>query len=227
MSPSAVTIGVETESRSQPRRYETTESRTVTSRISTDPRTPPTTEIVTRSQNEIDDSPKADVASFASAASHREDVNVVTNATSTFWASTPPRFRLASKIPAADAVPSRAPIAPKIVPRIPTAAGIRTSSPGRTESVCVIEARISPATNDAAVLRASATRPWRSVRCSARQDRYSRRAGRGTSLVARLVAAIRAPSSGRSFRSGAGRRARGSMTSFPVRGNPLSRSSRG
>ncbi len=81
MSPSAVTIGVETESRSHPRRYDSTDSPTVTSRMNTEPSAPPTTEIVTRAQIEIVGVPNAAAASFASTASHRADPNVVTTAT--------------------------------------------------------------------------------------------------------------------------------------------------
>jgi len=56
----------------------------VTSRMKTDPSAPPTTEIVTRSHTEIEVSPNAAAASFASTASHSEDKKVVTTATSTF-----------------------------------------------------------------------------------------------------------------------------------------------
>jgi hypothetical protein len=159
MSPIAVTIGVDTASRSYPRRYDSTDSPTVTSRISSEASAPPTTEIVTRSQTLTVSSPKADATSFASTAIHTDDVNVVMMLTSTFCASTPPRRRFASNRPAWVAVPSRAPTAPKMVPRMPTAAGIRTRRPGRAASVSVMWLSVSPATNDAAVLRTSATRP--------------------------------------------------------------------
>ena len=80
MSPSAVTIGVDTESRSHPRRYDRTDRPTVTTRMKTEPSAPPTTEIVTRLQSEMDGSPNAEAATFASTASQSAEANVVTTA---------------------------------------------------------------------------------------------------------------------------------------------------
>src|SRR5262245_1326206 len=77
MSPAAVTSGVDTVSRSYPRRYESTDSPTVSSRITAEPSTPPTTEIVTKSRNEMESSPKASAANRASTARYSEDENVV------------------------------------------------------------------------------------------------------------------------------------------------------
>ena len=65
MSPIAVTIGVETASRSHPRRNDCTDSITVTTRITAEASTPPTTEMVTRSQNEMVSSPNAEATSLA------------------------------------------------------------------------------------------------------------------------------------------------------------------
>jgi hypothetical protein len=91
MSPSAVTIGVPTASRSHPRRYETSDSPTVISRMKIEPSAPPTTEIVTKSQIEIVARGSTMVEAIrASAASHSDDVSVVIHATSTFCCSTPP-----------------------------------------------------------------------------------------------------------------------------------------
>jgi hypothetical protein len=84
MSPIAVTIGVDTASRSYPRRNDSSDRPIVTSRITTEPSAPPTTEIVTRSHREIVCSPKAAATSFASSASHKDDANVVMTLTSTF-----------------------------------------------------------------------------------------------------------------------------------------------
>ena len=81
MSPSAVTIGVDTESRSQPRREDRTDSVSVIIRISADPSAPPTIETVARRHREIDGSPNAAEASTDRTASHRADENVVTTAT--------------------------------------------------------------------------------------------------------------------------------------------------
>ena len=69
MSPIAVTIGVDTASRSHPFRNPTTAMPTVNTSAINDARTPPMTEIVTRSQKEITASfAKADATSFATAA---------------------------------------------------------------------------------------------------------------------------------------------------------------
>ena len=69
MSPMAVTIGVDTASRSQPLRNDITAMPTVNTSAINDARTPPTTEIVTRSQKEITASlAKADATSVAMAA---------------------------------------------------------------------------------------------------------------------------------------------------------------
>jgi hypothetical protein len=81
MSPSAVTIGVVTASRSHPRRYESPDTTSVIIRISNDPSAPPTIEINARSQIEIDATPNTADAPRARTASHSDDVNVVTIAT--------------------------------------------------------------------------------------------------------------------------------------------------
>src|SRR5947208_12265503 len=68
MSPEAVTSGVDTVSMSYPRWYERTDRPTVSSMMNTEPRTPPTTEMVTKSRNEIDRYPNASAENRASAA---------------------------------------------------------------------------------------------------------------------------------------------------------------
>ena len=125
----------------------------------TEPSAPPTIEITARSHREIDGCPNRAPANRASRASHKADEKVVRIATSTLRRRTPPGSRLISSTPAALAVPRRAPIAPKIVPFIPTAAGIRISKPGSAARVPVMWASVSPATNPATVLMTSATRP--------------------------------------------------------------------
>ncbi len=107
--------------------------------------------------------------SFASAARYSDDENVVTMATNVFWYRTPCRSRVGSNRPAWMLVPSRAPMAPKIVPRMPFAAGMRMMRPGRARSVLLIELRVTPATSAAPVLTSSATKPCRSVRRSERR----------------------------------------------------------
>src|SRR4051812_20428329 len=119
MSPRAVTIGVDTESRSQLRRVDAADNAIVIARINTDPSAPPSTEIVSRSQIEIDGCPEMAPAARASTASHSDDENVVRIATSTLRRSTPPGRRSIVSRPAALAVPRRAPIAPQIVALIP------------------------------------------------------------------------------------------------------------
>ena len=184
-SPSAVTIGVPTESRSQPRRNETTESPTVNARITTDPSAPPSTEITMSWISEIEGSPNSVEVSFASIASQSDEVSVVTIATVTLSRSTPSRRSVAWKRPVWMLVPSRASSAPKIVPRIPTAAGINTRSPGSRSSEPVMWLRIRPATKPAAVLRTSAATPCRIVRRSERRTATSRGRRRARGITAR------------------------------------------
>ena len=140
------------------------------------------TEIVTKSRNEIEVYPKASAERRASAARYRQDENVVMMPTYAFWYRTPVLARVIWKRPAWVAVPRRAPIAPKIVPFIPTAAGIRMNSDGSTTSVFEIEPRATPATMPAPVLRRRAPRPCRSVRRSASRYDQMRRAGLNLTL---------------------------------------------
>ena len=71
----------------------------------------------------------------------------------------PVRSRVISRTPAALFVPNRAPIAPKIVPRIPVAAGSRMYRLGMSLRVGRIDAVVTPATSAASVLTSSATNP--------------------------------------------------------------------
>ncbi len=57
---------------------------------------------------------------------------------------------------------SRLPIAPKMAPRIPMAAGMSTASPTRSFNVPEIPASTSPATNSPTEDRNSAANPCRS-----------------------------------------------------------------
>src|SRR5439155_23429341 len=68
MSAAAVTVGVDTASRSYPRRYDTTDSATVRTRMMAESRIPPTMEMVTNLKNEIDRRLNASAESLASAA---------------------------------------------------------------------------------------------------------------------------------------------------------------
>jgi hypothetical protein len=125
----------------------------------TEPRVPPTIEIVARSRNEIDGWPKAAADSRASAATYSDDPSVRANPRITLRRRIPPGRHDTSNRPAAMLVPRRAAVEPEITPRIPTAAGIRTNRPGRSSSVPVSAASGSPATNPANVLSVSATMP--------------------------------------------------------------------
>src|SRR6266516_2753923 len=229
MSPDAVTIGVETASRSYPRRYATTDSPIVSAMANADPRTPPMTEIVTKSRNEIDRYPKASAARRASAARYSDEENVVMIPTYTFWYSTPVRSRVTSNSPACVAVPRRAPMAPKIVPFMPTAAGIRMNSDGSRTRVWEIDPSATPATMPAPVLRRRAPRPCRRVRRSALRYATRRRArrrgarartGARTLRVRRSSMAITARSSVSSRRMTWGG-TRGSILRGRLRGNRL------
>ena len=154
-----------------PRRYESTDSPTVTSRMTTEPSAPPTTEIVTRS-HERDRRLAEGGGRRASpaAASHSDDANVVMTPTSTFCAQDAARGAgSTSNRPAC--VRGAEPRADRAEDRAAHAdgGGDQDRRPGSASSVPVMWPSVSPATNDAAVLRTSATRPWRSVRRSARQ----------------------------------------------------------
>jgi hypothetical protein len=72
-SPRAVTTGVETESRSHPRRNDPTDRASVTARITADPSVPPTTETVTRLQIDTDGWPNADETTRAGTASQTDE----------------------------------------------------------------------------------------------------------------------------------------------------------
>ena len=73
----------------------------------------------------IDGCPAIAATTRARIAIHSAEEKVVSTATTTLRRSTPPGRRSIVSRPAASAVPRRAPIAPKIVPRMPTAAGIK------------------------------------------------------------------------------------------------------
>ena len=78
MSAEDVTIGVDTVSRSYPRRPDTTDKKIVRDMITPEPRTPPTTEIVTKSRNEIEGRRNNAAAKRARSTSYSDDENVVT-----------------------------------------------------------------------------------------------------------------------------------------------------
>src|SRR5919108_2517884 len=138
-------------------------------------RTPPRIEMTTRSAREIVVTPKATDTMRASAAPPRETARVRTVVAYRFSNSTPPRARLTSNRPEWIVVPSREAMAPKMLPRVAMATGIRTSRPGRRSSVPVIFPRTTPATRLPAVAMRRATNPWAMVRRSARQYARMRR----------------------------------------------------
>jgi hypothetical protein len=125
--------------------------------------------MVTNLKNEMDRRPKARADSFARAARYRDEYRVDVTPTNTFWYRTPVRSLVTSNRPAWVLVPSRAPMAPKTVPRIPRMAGMRIRRPGSSSSVPVIEARVIPATKEVAAPSRRAANPWRRVRRSERR----------------------------------------------------------
>src|SRR4051812_24940477 len=71
-------------------------------------------------------------------------------------------------------VPSRLPSAPKMLPRMPMAAGTSTNKPGSLSSVWVILPSVSPATRSPNDDTSSASNPWRAASTSSRTTRGSR-----------------------------------------------------
>ncbi len=82
---------------------------------------------------------------LASAASAREMTKVSVIAESTFWPTTVPRRRDSVNVPARREVPSRLPSAPKMLPRMPMAAGMSTSIPGSCSRVSWMLPSVTPA----------------------------------------------------------------------------------
>ena len=181
MSPAAVTSGAATLSMSQPRR---TDSAATTEREAEHDdrrRCPPTIEITRKSASEIvSPTPEAPATALASTARAAETNNVRATAATTFWPTTVSRRRDRRNVPVWIDVPSRLPRAPKMLPRMPMAAGTSTSSPGSSSRVSGDGAEgqpgeeitaggdeqrrqrlPSPAASESTAARRRATKPWK------------------------------------------------------------------
>ena len=146
MSPAAVTIGDVTLSRSQLRRTPSCATATVIPMTTIDDRKPPITEITTKSATEMVFSrPNATQIALARSASTNDTDSDIESETARFWPTSVSRRADMRNVPVCTAVPRRLPSAPNTLPRMPMAAGTRTSRPGSASRVPVIEPRVSPA----------------------------------------------------------------------------------
>ncbi len=100
-------------------------------------------------------------SNLAMNASKTPEMSESTAAACTFSARTP-RLRLKLKRPVCMAVESLLPIAPKMAPRIPMAAGMRTASPTSSSMMPAMPASAMPATSSPVEERNSAAKPCRS-----------------------------------------------------------------
>ncbi len=145
-SPSVETVGATRLSRSQSLRTAVTASSTDAPSTTIDARIPPRTLIRTRSSSEIDPStPKASDTTLATTARTSDITTVRDMVARTFWPSTVSRRTLGVKVPVCTAVEIRLPKVLKMLPRSPIAAGIITSSPGRSSKVTTRAPRNAPA----------------------------------------------------------------------------------
>ncbi len=159
MSPAAVTSGAATLSMSHPRRTDIQATMRVRPSTNTEPRTPPTTEITRKSASEIvSPAPKADDTTLASTARAADTNSVRAMEASTFWPTTVSRRRDRRNVPVWIEVPRRLPRAPKMLPRMPMAAGTSTSRPGSRARVSEMAPRVTPASRSPAEETSSAAR---------------------------------------------------------------------
>src|SRR5438876_3783324 len=162
MSPAAVTRGAATLSMSQPRRADNAATPNVIARTTTDEIAPPATEITAKSTTEmVPATPNATAIVLASTARANEIENVSAIDANTFCPTTVSARRERLNVPVWMAVPSRLPSAPKMLPRMPMAAGMSTSRPGRASSVWVMAPSVSPANRSPPEETRSAALPCR------------------------------------------------------------------
>ena len=143
----------------------------------------PITEITMKSTREIvgvvNSAPETALASTASTAEIESESRI---AALTFWPKSVSTRRETRNVPAWIWVPRRLPSPPKMLPRIPMAAGISTNSPGSWVSVPVIEASVRPVTRSPPDEIRSAKKPARtpakSERSSATKRATARRGNR-------------------------------------------------
>src|SRR5438552_17434 len=167
MSPAAVTSGAATLSMSQPKRTEPAATPSVRRRTKTDDTAPPIIEITTKSAMEIVCvKPKPMETALASTARAKEIESVSAIDATMFWPTTVFARRLRLNVPVWMAVPRRLPRAPKTLPRMPMAAGTRTSRPGSSLRVWVMAPRVSPASRSPPEETSRAARPCRTLAAS-------------------------------------------------------------
>ncbi len=191
MSPAAVTSGAATLSMSHPRRTDSDATPRVRASTTIELSTPPMIEITRKSASEIvSDTPKIPATALASTASAPETNSVRAMEATTFWPTTVSRRRDRLNVPVWIEVPSRLPSAPKMLPRMPMAAGTSTSRPGRASSVPVMAPRVSPARRSPPEETSSAARACRNPAASeptaARRRATKRENGRESTATRRV-----------------------------------------
>src|SRR5699024_10962255 len=178
MSPMAVTTGAATLSRSHPRRTATRAVRTVTASTSTLDATPPSTEITRKSMRLMCGIPSRVVISHASMANATETYTVSRHDPASDCPVAERSCQGFSNLPACANVPSRAPNAPKMLPRIPIAAGTSSNNPGNDSNAADIEPNAIPAIRSPVLDNSNAPKPSRrllELAASARRPRVARR----------------------------------------------------
>ena len=183
-SPAAVTIGVETLSRSRSKRTQAVVTTTTTSRTTIDDSMPPTTEMTTKSTIEIElATPNATETALASTASTSEMDSESASEATTFCPTSVSSRRDTRNVPVWIAVLNRLPRPPKMLPRMPIAAGTRTSRPGSDSSVPVMAPSVSPARRSPPDESRSATNPAPTPLGSERTTATKRRRRRGRRTI--------------------------------------------
>ena len=103
--------------------------------------------------------PKPMATPLASTARANEIERVSAIDATTFWPTTVSARLLRLNVPVWMAVPRRLPRAPNTLPRMPMAAGTRSSRPGRALRVLVMAPRVSPARRSPPEETSRAARP--------------------------------------------------------------------
>jgi len=145
ISPAAVNRGALMLSMSQFLRKPSVATITFTTRRTSPASTPPRTEMKMNCCMLMLSMPMAVEITLARKPIRKETTIVMIREASMFCRRMLPLRRESSNVPTCMAVPRRLPRAPKMLPRIPMAAGMRTISPGSISRVSVMKPRVIPA----------------------------------------------------------------------------------
>src|SRR5680860_30841 len=166
MSPVAVISGEPMASMFHPRRWALLLSSSTPTRMNPLESRPPTMDTTISSHTVMVCRPKAAAVARAATAPSAEDTKVSRIEASTFCAVKVPRRSSVVYSPVRMPVPSRAPNAPKMAPRIPMAAGTSTNNPGSCSRRPFIDPSTMPAAIPTTVEMARARKPCLIVRRS-------------------------------------------------------------